>query len=174
MSNLRAHPYITTYTGGRFRYTPPFGPFSVRDVAHSLSLTARFRGHTEGLYTVAEHSLLVYRLAERTRAIRDVLVAALMHDAHEAYFGDVPSPMKWARPEVAELEQGIADALRAEMCPECDETDFELVKSLDLTALHAEALELFIEPPSWVDRERAALVPAELIPRCVGTGSESS
>ena len=64
--------------------------------AHSLALTNRFNGHTERPYSVAEHSLLVCQAMGTEFAITDpwTLLAALMHDAHEAYTGDLSAPMK--------------------------------------------------------------------------------
>jgi hypothetical protein len=68
---------------------------SLQDIAHSLSQINRFTGHAARPYSVAEHSLLVAEI------IRDVLragpeaqLAGLMHDAHEAYTGDMHTPGK--------------------------------------------------------------------------------
>lgn len=66
------------------------------DIAHALALINRFTGHTSRPYSVAEHSLLVAGFAEAAGATPVVQLAALMHDAHEAYTGDVSSPVKWA------------------------------------------------------------------------------
>lgn len=68
----------------------------VGDIAHALSLINRFTGHTTRPYSVAEHSLLVADLAEAAGASPVVQMAALIHDAHEAYTGDVSTPVKWA------------------------------------------------------------------------------
>lgn len=69
---------------------------SALDIAHSLAQTNRFNGHTCRPYSVAEHSLLVAELLERQFGVRDsaALLAALLHDGHEAYTGDVPTPVK--------------------------------------------------------------------------------
>lgn len=80
---------------------------SLDDIAHSLSNLCRFNGHTREFYSVAEHSVRVFRYVEsmidspwareywpKERVAPDVLKWALMHDAAEAYLGDVPSPLK--------------------------------------------------------------------------------
>lgn len=69
---------------------------SALDIAAALSKINRFVGHTSRLYSVAEHSLHVTQVMEREMGITDlaVLFAGLMHDAHEAYTGDLHSPMK--------------------------------------------------------------------------------
>lgn len=70
--------------------------FELEDVAHALALQNRFNGHTTRPYSVAEHSLLVADIALFDGATVAQQLAALMHDAHEAYTGDVVSPVKWA------------------------------------------------------------------------------
>lgn len=69
---------------------------SALDIAAALSKINRFVGHTSRLYSVAEHSLHVTQVMEREMGITDpaVLFAGLMHDAHEAYTGDLHTPMK--------------------------------------------------------------------------------
>jgi len=69
---------------------------SLPDIAHHLAKTDRYCGACSRHYSVAEHSLLVCDLLEHEYNERSpsVLMAALMHDAHEAYTGDVTSPMK--------------------------------------------------------------------------------
>ena len=69
---------------------------SALDIAHSLAQTNRFNGHTARPYSVAEHSLLVAELLERDFGVHDsaALLAALLHDGHEAYTGDMPTPIK--------------------------------------------------------------------------------
>jgi uncharacterized protein len=66
------------------------------DIAHALAQINRFTGHCKRPYSVAEHSLLVCEIAQREGGMHDpnVLLAALMHDAHEAYTSDISAPMK--------------------------------------------------------------------------------
>lgn len=72
----------------------------VADIAHGLSFVARWNGQTVGdwPYSVAEHSLLVEQIFDRTNpgiAPRWKL-AALLHDAPEYVIGDMISPVKAA------------------------------------------------------------------------------
>jgi hypothetical protein len=73
-----------------------FNQPSIEEIAHSLAQVNRFIGHCNRPYSVAEHSLLVADLARRADATPVVQLAALMHDAHEAFTGDAASPVKWA------------------------------------------------------------------------------
>lgn len=87
--------------------------FELEDVAHALALQNRFNGHTRRPYCVAEHSLLVADIAFADGASVSQQLAALMHDAHEAYTGDVISPVKWAIGQPwQDFEAGQAHALR--------------------------------------------------------------
>jgi hypothetical protein len=68
----------------------------VYDIAHALAQANRFSGHAARPYSVAEHSLLVAHLLQRQGATPIVQLAGLLHDAHEAYTGDMASPTKVA------------------------------------------------------------------------------
>lgn len=65
------------------------------DISHHLAQINRFCGACRRPYSVAEHSLLVLDICQRTMHM-DVhgWMAALMHDAHEAYTNDVSTPAK--------------------------------------------------------------------------------
>lgn len=95
----------------------------ISEIAHALAQINRFTGHCKRPYSVAEHSVLVSSIAAGEGASISAQLAALLHDAHEAYTGDVSSPAKWAIGtswEVFEHSQASAvhNALgvRAAMC----------------------------------------------------------
>lgn len=69
---------------------------SIEEIAHALAQINRFTGHAMRPYSVAEHSLLVSSIAASEGATPVQQLGALLHDAHEAYVGDVSSPAKWA------------------------------------------------------------------------------
>ncbi len=68
------------------------------DIAHSLSRQCRFNGHTQGHLSVARHSINVADWVERNGGTTDEIIAAILHDAAEAYIGDLIRPLK-KRPE---------------------------------------------------------------------------
>lgn len=79
-----------TYVGKQFDILKPeLDSVVLRDIAHSLSNTCRFNGHCARFYSVAEHSVHVSHLVPKEEALW-----GLMHDAAEAYTGDMISPMK--------------------------------------------------------------------------------
>ena len=81
---------IETYSGRYFDFRrPKAADVDISDVAVALSNTVRFGGHVNRFYSVAEHAVLVSRLV-----LPQFAYAALHHDDHEAYLGDIPSPLK--------------------------------------------------------------------------------
>ncbi len=90
-------------------------PFSLRpeevdieEVALSLSLTCRFNGHCRAFYSVAQHSVLV-----ALQLPPDLRLVGLLHDATEAYVGDLIRPIKRALPEFSRLEGQIWESVAA-------------------------------------------------------------
>lgn len=73
--------------------SPTPDQISIEDIAVGLAHTCRYSGQIKRFYSVAEHSVRVARLVQE--AGHDHLVLpALMHDAHEAYLGDLTSMTK--------------------------------------------------------------------------------
>jgi hypothetical protein len=67
------------------------------DIAGPLARTARFGGHVPGgAYSVAQHSVIGARCIIRDEWGRDLALHFLLHDAHEAYLGDLTRPMQLA------------------------------------------------------------------------------
>jgi 5'-nucleotidase len=89
---------METYTGRLVDLSRPNpADISIEDIAWHLSRIPRFGGatNTENVYTVAQHSVLVLNRVKQTSDQPDhvLLLTALLHDAHEAYIGDIIRPM---------------------------------------------------------------------------------
>lgn len=88
--------WITMSNGGEMSMDyPRQEDMQVEAMAHSIAQIVRYNGHACRPYSVAEHSLLVMRIA-RDHLQLDVhgLFYALCHDLHEALTGDQTSPSK--------------------------------------------------------------------------------
>lgn len=86
---------MTTFSGRRVNpLTMTADDVAIVDIAHSLSRQCRFNGHVAGFYTVARHSLWVSELLEYNGESDVTQLAGLLHDAAEAYLGDMIRPLK--------------------------------------------------------------------------------
>lgn len=99
----RKGPWFLTFTG---RQIYPFDmraeDIDIADIAHSLSLQCRFNGHCREFYSVGLHSIYVaYHLPQELKFV------GLLHDATEAYVGDMIRPLKRAIPEFERIETEI-------------------------------------------------------------------
>lgn len=92
-------PYLQTVSG---RFVNPFEPdpeqLDPHDIARALANVCRFGGHCRPFYSVAQHSIIVSELVEERGGDVEDVFAALMHDATEAYLGDMPHPIKHRSP----------------------------------------------------------------------------
>lgn len=94
---------IRTFTGIMFNvFNPKPEDVCIEDIAHALSQLCRFSGHTVKFYSVAEHSLKCAELVDEKHKL-----AALLHDASEAYLVDLPSPIKIAIPDYINIEDKL-------------------------------------------------------------------
>lgn len=98
-------PLILTYTG---KHVNPLDlrseDIDIRDIAHALAQCNRFAGQAKRPISVAQHSVYVSRLVASQldnrgqdflkKFDRLVCIQALLHDASEAYLGDVT---KWLK-----------------------------------------------------------------------------
>lgn len=86
---------MTTFTGLRVNpLTMEADDIEIVDIAHALARQCRYNGHTSGFLSVARHCVWVAgRLRDQGYSRRTIL-AGLLHDAAEAYLGDMIRPLK--------------------------------------------------------------------------------
>lgn len=141
--------WILTYTGKRFDPTLPNNQIDIVDIAHALSHMPRFAGHTERLYSVAQHSIIVSTIVQKMGHSPIVQLEGLLHDATEAYMMDLPMPIK-RLPELAayrDLEGQLAERIYAHF--EIRQTHDAVIKAADIISLATEARDLMGDPQDW-------------------------
>lgn len=143
--------WIQTFSGKRFDLLDPTPDMiCIGDIAHSLAYQCRYNGHTTRHYSVAEHCLHMSHLVPREFAM-----LALMHDAVEAYVGDLPRPFKMIFPEWEVIEERIWAVISARF-----DLPYHIpkeVKDLDLRICLAEREQLMT--PSDYDWEIPGATP---------------
>jgi uncharacterized protein len=123
---------IHTFSGIAFDLLKP-QPEMIRieDIVHSLALINRFNGAAMFPYSVAQHSLYVAGLLPP-----ELKLHGLLHDAAEAYVGDMVSPLKKIMSEYKKVEAGISRVVADVFGLAYPEP--EAVKKADLAVLSAE------------------------------------
>jgi len=81
--------WIQTFTGRKFfPLAPRAEDVLIEDIAHALSNICRYGGHCREFYSVAQHCCMV------ADHMPEFHLEGLMHDAAEAYLGDMVRPVK--------------------------------------------------------------------------------
>lgn len=159
-SFARNGDWFQTYTGRAiYLIDPRPDEICLEDIAHGLANLCRFNGHVSTFYSVAQHSIFVSEIVPPHLALQ-----ALMHDATEAYLGDMVKPLKNSMPAYRSAE----DYMWACIC-----AHFNLpvvldpaVKHADLVALATEREQLMARPPMrWdIDEQRISAASIPLLP----------
>ena len=140
---------IMLASGVLFDLTNPAGsPMSLQDIAHGLGWVCRFAGQTNRFYSVAEHCFHVARLVPV-----ELARVALLHDASEAFIGDVTRPLKALLPDYQAIEARIEAAIAARFLTPAEQAlggfKAPAVKSADLAMCLVEARELMPTSPGY-------------------------
>jgi hypothetical protein len=125
--------HILTGTGKLFSLENPTAAMvDIEDIAGALSKMCRWNGNIPEFYSVAQHSCMVAWLAPPALSL-----AALLHDAPEAYTGDIIRPLKKL------LAQAFNDIEKRIELAVCDHfmlspVDFDNIAEYDNMALNIE------------------------------------
>jgi uncharacterized protein len=102
---------ILTYSGQRFDVlNPQIDKINILDIAHACANTCRYSGQGK-FYSVGQHSVLIADYILKQTSYKALGLAALLHDASEAYLTDVPSPFKSALVGYKEIESKVLETV---------------------------------------------------------------
>lgn len=152
----RTGDWMQTVTGKQFwPLDPRPEDFDILDIAAALSKQCRFGGHCDWHYSVAQHSVYVSHQVPPEHQL-----AALMHDATEAYCIDVPRPLKRSLIGYDKVEARIWQALATRfnlplVLPAC-------VHEADESVLLAEKAQVMRPGPAWTLDTKAEPAPIKI------------
>jgi hypothetical protein len=177
--------WLQTFTGKIVDIENPTPEMiDIQDIAHALSMSCRFGGHCRDFYSVAEHSLLVETMGrpmareiEGRKPGRErfqdkdydrLNLILLMHDAAEAYTGDLTTPVKRTIDSFSFVKEGVCTPTmelehrwlsaigRAFGLGEALNDLPPVVQEADQQALSVEVVSLFnpVRLEWWTDRQR--------------------
>ena len=143
--------WIQTYTGKKFSLVDPQPEdVDIVDIIAALGNIVRFNGHCRKNYTVLQHSVQVAELCPPI-----LRFAGLMHDAGEAYYGDITRPQKIVLNELSNgrisewmkrIDRVVAIAFNLTFPTPL------AIKHFDNIMLATEARDLMTDPPEpWVE-----------------------
>ena len=155
---MKTAPRYQTITGKLVDIGSPTDEMiDIADIAHALSMTCRFGGHCRDYYSVAEHSVHVVEIVRKMIGpnstapcdymINQICLGALLHDATEAYLGDVISPLKELLPYYGDLETRWREVI-SKVWPEADHDSY-LIPLADREALYHEVVALCLPSAVW-------------------------
>lgn len=156
---------VDTFTGRAIDLADPDpSDISITDIAHGLSNACRFGGQVESYYSVAEHCCLVHDLVAAEDLGGQWPAAALLHDGHEAYLGDVVTPLNaLLGPAYAQLAARMDAAIGAATGIDPALLGDGVVKGADAWALVIEARALMrSEGWGWARFADVPALPAEV------------
>jgi hypothetical protein len=155
--NVGAGPQIMLHSGAWFDLLNPAGSdFTIGDIAQGLGSICRYAGQCTRFYSVAEHCLHV------SSATRHYKLEALLHDAAEAFLGDVTRPLKQLLPEYKLIEASVDAAIVQRFG--LDLSCRPKLKAVDLRVLAAEQAQIM---PAGTDAwaKRSGISPAPIVVR---------
>lgn len=157
--------------------SPDTYEFKVEPIAKMLSKIKRFNGY--GL-DVANHSVQMSRILYSYTGNPHIALAGLLHDAQEAFIGDVATPVKHAVGTTWDvMEDNLQRAIMSQLCPNRKHTlaIHPLIKLVDTYLLKLEVDALIISEAykynnAWNFLEKM-VIPTNLVALCFVSDDDS-
>lgn len=154
----KTNPWIQTHTNKVFHLlgcTPD--EICIEDIAHALSHICRFGGHTSRFYSVAEHCVVMSRVIPT--------LECLLHDASEAYLGDMVRPLKMNNEMYRDVEADVEVmiARKFSLPVRLDAT----IKQVDMRMLVTERNQLMGKSPLPYDVDEVGYQPFPFTLECL-------
>lgn len=142
----RTGHWMQTISGKKFYpLDPDPEAIDIFDIGYALARVCRFGGHCRPFYSVADHSIRVSEAIRQASGTREEQLFGLLHDAAEAYLGDVVWPLKQA-PELAgykTIEKRVEQVILQKFGLPIEQPP--IVKRYDLVLLSTEKRDLMSE-----------------------------
>lgn len=150
----RVGEWMQVASGGKFfPLDPRPEEIHIDDIANALALTCRYggQGNIDKFYSVAEHSILMARHCVKAGMNPRIALGCLLHDASEAYTGDLVRAMKHS---VGPVFGGIEDRIQEVIFEKYGVTDVfedygDIIKNLDMRVTVNEKAELMNTEQVW-------------------------
>lgn len=146
----RVGSWMQTFSGKQFwPLDPRPDEVCIEDIAHHLSMVCRYNGACHQFYSVAQHSVLV-----SDNLPKHLALVGLLHDAAEAYAGDMIRPLKRHLAEYQKVIERIEFAVAVHFgIPYEDRCPHPEVKIADNRAIVTEQRDIMAPPPvPWEDQ----------------------
>ncbi len=132
---------ITTISHIRLDPTKPTAEdIDITDIAHALSMLTRANGHFDTFFSVARHSINCALEAGSRGYGKRVQLLCLLHDAAEAYIGDMTRPLKLKIPYFSEIEREYQKIIFSKYIGELSKEEISLARGIDDAMLYWEFL----------------------------------
>jgi len=124
--------FLKTYTGKKVSIlNPSEDDISLYDISHALSMQCRYNGHCSSFYSVAEHTVLGTSFMIKHDSSPAQIKAWLLHDATEAYVGDLIRPVKAHLQGFKDIEEVFATVINRKYGVELSDDILETIHYVD-------------------------------------------
>ncbi|MNC12200.1 hypothetical protein D3C81_742270 [compost metagenome] len=151
---IRKGNWVETHSGAMFYVLDAKEEeINVFDIIHALSHLCRFGGHVKHFYSVAQHSLMVWKYLKDIGHGTYIQILGLIHDFTEGYMVDLPKPIKEMFPEYTQLEDNLFNIiLDSFKIKRPTKIEWDIIKDADVAVLFHEANLLDINKNEWAPK----------------------